>query len=234
MNKSKSNIPLYITLTLIAVFFLLEYFSLRPFYKNGSPSYEVKDSIPKEYLSLIKEVDTSKLKFLLSYFSSNRFPISLLDYDTKYTIIIHKLAENVSEPLYKDVIVLRGNTKPVSSGTYGVVNENMFEFKYNLDDSVKYELPIRLNLSADSLRVLRQTDSLYAWYLLLGHIYLNFDKANRLYLYIAQNTDFPFGYKAPAFIYLIREQGCLYFILLSVNSKNEMLDSRLALHLFGF
>ena len=38
INKFRSNIPLYIPLTIITVFFLLEYFSVRPFYKNGSPS----------------------------------------------------------------------------------------------------------------------------------------------------------------------------------------------------
>jgi len=234
MNKFRSNIPLYITLAIITAFFLLEYFSVKSFYKNGSQNYEVKDSIPQEYLSLIKEADTSKLKFLLSYFSSNRFPISLLDYEEKYTIIIHKLAENISAPLYRDVIVLRGGAKPVVSGTYGVVNENMFEFKYNLDDSVRYDLPIRLNLSGDSIRVLSQTDSLYAWYLRLGHIYLSFHRANRTYFYIAPNINFPFLYKVPAFIYLMRKQSCLYLILLSVNSKTEMFDSKLALRLFGF
>jgi hypothetical protein len=218
----------------IAAFFVYEFFSTRDSYRNNVKGYDVTDSIPAEYLLMIKKSDSLKIKPVISYFPSNKFPISLFDYNEKYTIIIHKLVKNIFKPLNKNVTILRHSLKAATGVNYGVVNENIFELNYNLDDSAKYDLPILLNLSGDSISVLRQTDSLVAYYLRFNHISLSFEGTKHPYFYIESKINFPSAYKIPALIYLAEKQGNLYFILVSINSKNQTLSPSLSEQVFGF
>jgi hypothetical protein len=225
-KRAKFRITYFVIVSLGIAGFLI-YFVLDIYHDHDR--LILNENIPSEYLSIFKIKDTSELKPLISYNTKYRFPITLMDYQTKYTLIIYKISDSLTVPVAKFVHV-NYNYSFKSSGTYSVVNENLFELNF-LHDSTKKYYQIEINLSGDSISNLTQSDTLISYYLKFNQISWTKNSNRFLDIYIEPKDITPFAKTIPASIAFLKHNNSLFFILLSVNGYNTSFDTKLLLNL---
>jgi hypothetical protein len=226
-KRAKFRIAYFIIVSLGIVGFLI-YFILD--ISHDHDRLILNEDIPSEYLSILKIKDTSELKPLISYNTKYRFPITLMDYKTKYTLIIYKVCDSLAVPITKFVHIKYNYSLGRSFGIYTVVNENIFELNF-LDDTIKKCFQIEMNLSGDSISNLMQSDTLISYYLKFDQISWTKNSNNFLDIYIEPKDITPFAKKIPASIAFLKRNNSLFFILLTVNGYNTSFETKFLLNL---
>jgi hypothetical protein len=182
--------------------------------------------IPAEYLSLLNLKDTSDIKPVINYVTKYRFPISLVDYKKKYTLIIYKIIDSLDIQITKVIHVNHSYSDKKTNVIYSIVNENHFELSFSSDTTYKLQY-IELNLSGDSISNIYQSDTLVTYYLKFDQISWTKFPNKYLDIYIEPKDISPIAKKIPASISFIQHKGSLYFILLSVNDYSSYFEKEI-------
>ncbi len=98
VNGGRLRIIYFIIVSLLIIGYLT--YSMRNIYNNHD-GLILNQAIPHEYLSLLNLKDTSDVKIVINYTTKYRFPITLIDYKNKYTLIIYKICDSLEISLKK-------------------------------------------------------------------------------------------------------------------------------------
>jgi hypothetical protein len=227
----KKNIRNRIIYYFIIGFFLFGYliYSSYELFKNFDNLVLNKDLPSNEYLSFLNFGDSSDFKPVINHSSKFRFPISLIDYKKKYTIIIYKLSDSFDNSVSNQIIVDKNYSDQKTTGIYTIVNENIFRMYYRSDTSIRSN-QFKVHLSGDSIVNSMQSDSIVMYNMKFDQISWSKIPEKYLDIYIEPKNVTPFAGKIPASIAFIKRNKSLYFIMLSMNDNTANLDPRILPH----
>jgi hypothetical protein len=230
-KSKKIKIAYYVIGGLLVIGYLI--YLMTAFYKNKD-SLTLTKNYPSEYLSLLNIKDTSEIHPVINYTTKFRFPISLIDYQNKYALIIYKISdssENIS--LTKQILLNKNYSYEKSSEIYLGVNENYFELFYHNNDRKMPFGQLSLNLSGDSISNLTQSDSLISYYLLFNQISWTRKPDNFMDIYIEPKDATPLAKMIPASVTFLKRNGSIYFVMLSINDHSSAIDKSLIRNLIS-
>jgi hypothetical protein len=197
---------------------------------NNRDIVTLSQDIPSEYLSILNQNDTSEIKPVITYSSKYRFPITLLDYKQKYTLIIFKISDQFGIKTTDDIHIKQHYSNEKTYGTYSIVNENHFEVYYHNDSAFKFNR-IEVNLSGDSITNIIQSDTLLLYYLKFNQISWTKKNNGILDIYIEPKDVSPIAKKIPASIAFIKRANSFFFVLFTVNDYSSSFDQGMLLKL---
>jgi hypothetical protein len=188
--------------------------------------------IPHDYKSLFNFSDSSLFQIVLSYNTKYRAPFALIDYKTKYKIIIFKVGDSITESLQSFIKVRHKYSNDNAGTIYNAVNESRFYLAYS-QDTTNNIASITLNLFGDSIQNIIKSDTCINYYLRFNQISWSRNFNKNLDIYIEPEGNFTKTTRIPSSIMFIKHNNKVYFILFTVNNDDEYFDKHLLQNLLS-
>jgi hypothetical protein len=173
----------------------------------------ISNTFSNEYLNLFSEQDQKKLSNRYSYSSALRSPFAIADYDSSYTIIIHKMPLGANLPVGTIIQDSNGAVKETTNLVYGVIDQTDFKLKYK-SGGTKPVSKIFITFDEKNRETMLRNDSVLYYYLPKGAFSVRYGLDSAVDFYIESKEPFDAQSKLPKTLLFMKRNGSLFFFMM--------------------
>jgi hypothetical protein len=181
-------------------------------------------SLTSEDSNLIGEKYRDKLEVNEVYQSKIRNPVSLISFDKRYNLLIHKIHLSGNDSLNNFFHTEIKSVDRTTGVTYIVIDNNLFfQFQYK-SEPIKAAQDIYLTLSGDSLQTVAKNDSIISYHLLCHNLSVRYAMKEPIDIFvIGKEKGLGTTITIPIDILFLKQNENLYLLLMTpIDSKSSI------------
>jgi hypothetical protein len=175
-------------------------------------------SLSPEHASLISKKYLDKIRVTKVLQSKVRNPISLLSFDSSYSIVICRINLIKHESLESIVNIKLKNIDRSVGYSYNIIGHSAFRFQYKSGE-IQPASQIQLTFFGDSLQTTAKSDSLVSFSLLCKNLSIRYGEDDPIDIYVETKSIFLNSAYTPMNILFLERDKKAYLLLMTPNDK---------------